>query len=109
MCGEAGLQYNVTIEESKAKRTLDQNRRLWSLYTHISHFAPQHMGGEWHDPETWHIYCKRRFLGIEPGPFGEPIPKSTTKLEIMKFSDYMNAIEEWARDQFDGFTFEYDE
>ena len=109
MRDEAGLQYSVRIEEVKAKRSLEQNSRLWALLTYISQFAPQHMGGEWHSPEVWNEYLARRFLGMVPGPFGEGVRKSTAKLKVMEFSDYMNAIEEWARDQFDGFNFEYED
>lgn len=106
---EAGLQYKVAIDEVKAARSLQQNARYWALLTHISQFAPQHMGGEWHAPDIWHEYLARRFLGMVPGPFGEGVRKSTAKLAILEFSDYMNAIEEWARDQFDGFSFDYQE
>ena len=103
------LQYVVTIEELKSRRTLEQNARYWALLTEISKQAPVHMGGEWHSPETWHIYCRRRFLGVEPGPFGEGVPKSTAKLGIGAFGDYMTEIEAWAMDRFHGFTFEYQE
>lgn len=103
------LQYVVTIEELKSRRTLEQNARYWALLTEISKQAPSHMGGEWHSPETWHMYCRRRFLGVEPGPFGEGVPKSTAKLGIGAFGDYMTEIEAWAVDTFSGFSFEYQE
>ena len=77
------------------------------MLTAISLFAPQHMGGEWHSVETWHFYCKRRFLGMVAGPFGVGVVRSTTALTVSEFSDLMNTIEEWARDQFAGFEFDY--
>lgn len=104
-----GIQYRVTIEELKPKRSLEQNARYWALLTEISKQAPSHMGGEWHSPDTWHMYCRRRFLGVEPGPFGEGVPKSTAKLGIGAFGDYMTEIEAWAVDTFAGFSFEYQE
>ena len=105
---EAGLQYSVRIDEVKAKRSLEQNARYWALLTYISQHAPQYQGGEWHSPKIWHEYLARCFIGMVPGPFGEGVRKSTTTLKVMEFSDYMNAIEEWARDRFAGFCFDYE-
>ena len=107
MRDEAGLQYSVRIDEVKSKRSLSQNRRYWALLTYISQHAPQYQGGVWYSPEIWHEELARRFLGMVPGPFGEGVRKSTAKLTIMEFSDYLNAIEEWARDTFAGFDFDY--
>jgi len=103
-----GIQYRVTIEEVKSKRSLEQNSRLWALYTAISKQAPAYMGGEYHSPETWHRYCQTRFLGMESGPYGTGVPKSTSKLKVGEFCDYMTQIEAWAIDQFSGFDFDYD-
>ena len=104
---EAGLQYAVRIDEVKAKRSIEQNRRYWMLLTYISQHAPQYAGGEWYSPDIWHEYLARRFLGMVPGPFGEGVRKSTTSLKVAEFSAYMDAIEEWARDHFAGFEFDY--
>ncbi|CAB4188118.1 Recombinase NinB [uncultured Caudovirales phage] len=104
----AGIQYRVTIEEVKSKRTLEQNARLWALYTEISKISPDYMGGEWHSPEVWHRYCQTRFLGMESGPFGTGVPKSTAKLKVAEFGDYMSQIEAWAQDQFPGWSFDYE-
>ena len=109
MRDEAGLQYSVRIDEVKAKRSLDQNSRMWALLTYISHHAPQYQGGEWYSPEIWHEELARRFLGMVPGPFGEGVRKSTAKLTIMEFSSYMEELEAWATDQFSGFVFYYGE
>lgn len=100
--------YRVTIEEAKTSRSLEQNSRYWALLTAISQQAPAYMGGEWHSPETWHHYCASRFLGMEAGPFGHGVAKSTRKLKVAEFCDYMTAIEAWAADQFEGFDFGYD-
>ena len=109
MRDEAGLQYAVKIDEIKAKRSLDQNSRYWALLTYISQHAPQYQDGRWYSPEIWHEELAGRFVGMVPGPFGEGVRKSTAKLAVMEFSDYMNAIEEWARDMFAGFNFDYAE
>jgi len=101
--------YRVTVDEIKPTRSLDQNARYWALLTAISQQAPSHMGGEWHSPEVWAEYCKRRFLGMESGPWGNGVPRSTRKLKIGEFADYMTEIESWAYDEFPGFDFEYRE
>ncbi len=103
------LMYRITIEEMKPKRSLEQNARYFALLTAISKQAPDYMGGEYHNHEVWHAYLAERFLGVEPGPFGTGIRKSTKSLRVSEFSQYMDEIEEWARDRFAGFTFDYEE
>ena len=99
------IQYRVSVEEAKPTRSLEQNSRYWALLTAISQQAPDHMGGQWYSPEVWHEYCKRRFLGVEPGPYDTGVPQSTTKLKIAEFADYMTEVEVWADEQFPGFDF----
>ena len=103
------IQYRVSIEEIKPTRSIEQNSFYWALLTAISKQAPSHMGGEWHSPEVWAEYCKRRFLGVERGPFGGGVPKSTRKLKVGEFADYLAEIESWAHEEFTGFDFEYRE
>ena len=103
-----GVAYLVTVEEMKSRRSLEQNARYWALLTAISQQAPSYMGGEWHHPGVWHRYCATRFLGMEAGPFGTGVPKSTSDLKVGEFGDYMTAIEAWACDQFPGWTFDYE-
>lgn len=104
-----GIQYRIAIEELRPRRSLEQNARYWALLTEISKQAPAYMGGVWHSPEVWHTYCASRFLGMEAGPWGHGVPKSTAKLRVGQFSEYMTQIEVWAGDQFPGFTFEYEQ
>lgn len=101
------IAYRVSIDEMKPKRSTEANARLWALYTAISQQAPQHMGGEYHAPDVWHVYLAGRFLGMVPGPFGTGVRKSTADLKVGEFSDYMTQIEAWAIDQFPGFDFEW--
>jgi hypothetical protein len=104
----AGIAYLVTVEEMKPKRTIEQNARYFAMITDISRIAPSYMGGEWHSPESWHEYCKRRFLGMEAGPFGEGVVRSTAKLKVGEFADFMTEVEAWGISQFPGWTFDYD-
>ena len=103
------IAYRVSIDEQKSKRSAEQNARLWALYTAISQQAPAHMGGEYHAPDVWHTYLAGRFLGMEPGPYGTGVRKSTARLTVGEFSDYMTQIEAWAAEQFEGFDFEWRE
>ena len=104
-----GVAYRITIQELKSTRSIEQNNFYWALMTAISQQAPSHMGGEYHAPEVWAEYCKRRFLGMTAGPFGEGVAKSTRELRIGEFSDYLTQIHAWAIDQFPGFNFDYEE
>lgn len=103
-----GVGYLVSIEEMKSKRTLDQNAYMWALLTAISQQAPAHMGGVYYSPHVWHKYCASRFLGVEPGPWGHGVPKSTANLKVGEFCDYLAQIEAWAVDEFAGWSFEYE-
>ena len=96
---EAGRDLKVTVERWKKSRTVDQNRRMWAILTQLSRCAPPHMDGQWYSPEIWHEYMKRRFLGVEPGPFGEVVPKSTAKLSTLEFSGYCDQIEAWCAEE----------
>lgn len=99
------ITYKVTVEELKSARSIEQNARYWALVTAISKAAPDYMGGEHHTPEVWHEYLARRFLGMDPGPFGEGVRKSTARLKVGEFAQYMTEVEVWASEQFDGFEF----
>ena len=101
--------YRVTVEELKPTRSVEANARLWALYTAISKAAPDYMGGEHHSPEVWHTYLAGRFLGMEPGPFGTGVRKSTARLKVGEFSDYMQEVEAFAVDQFPGFSFVWED
>jgi len=55
------------------------------------------------DPEVWHEYFKRRFLGaIEfhlPSGDNLIVPNSSSKLDEDAFSDFLSRVEEWGRDR----------
>lgn len=101
-----GRVWRVTIKQHVRRRSTKANARWWALMTAISQQAPPHMDGEWHDPEVWHDYLVRRFAGVEPGPFGEGIRKSTSKMDWEDFEALMHEAEAWAFDEFPGFRFD---
>jgi len=98
--------YRVSVEELKSTRSLEANSRYWALLTAISQQAPAHMHGVYYRPETWHEEFKRQFLGVELGPLGTPIAKSTAKLGVAGFGEYMQQVEAWAYTELTGFQFE---
>lgn len=104
-----GVQYRVRIEELKSKRSLAQNARMWALMTALSKQAPPHMDGVWYSPEVWYRHFEARFLGVEPGPFGAPVPKHASKLGVGAFCDWMTEVEAWVHEEFPGFEFNYED
>ena len=96
---DAGYPMKVTVERWKKKRSVDQNARMWAILNALSKSAPPYMDGQWYSPDVWHEYMKRRFLGVEPGPFGEPATKSTAKLSTVEFSGYCDQIEAWIAEE----------
>lgn len=97
---DIGWPVAVSVEPHKSTRSTEQNARYWVLLTVISQRAPEYMGGEYHAPDRWHEYFATRFLGMEAGPFGTGVRKSTTRLKVSEFGDYMTAIEAWAAHEF---------
>lgn len=82
------------------KRSNPQNARYWLLLHGIAgKLKPQ---GESYSAETWHVWCKSKFLGCEEVklPSGKTllIPNSTADLEIPEFADYMTKVEAWANE-----------
>ena len=93
---QAGKVLRVTVEIWRNPRTVDQNKRYWRILNLIAAAAPPHLDGQWYAPEVWHEHFKRKFLGVQPGPFGDVVPNTTTKLSTVEFSGYCDQIEAWA-------------
>ena len=79
-------------------RSNNANARLWLLYHKMSDkLKPQ---GNAYTAETWHEYCKSRFLGMDDVklPNGKVIhkAKSSADLSTEEFSEFMAAVESWA-------------
>lgn len=92
------LLYEVIVREVRAKRSIEQNARYWALLNDIADLVKDE-SGKLYSPETWHEYFKTKFIGKDVILVdGEPelIAKSTTKLTIMEFGDYMQEVEVWA-------------
>ena len=72
----------ITIRPYKAKRSYEQNRRLWSLYNQIAEQV--WLDGRRYEAAMWHEYFKQQFIGCDERvlPNGEiqKIGLSTTQL-----------------------------
>ena len=98
-----GMQLQATIEPFVKKRTIPQNKKMWSSM--IGDFADQgRMNGERYEAEDWHYFLKKNFLAGEyqegitlPGyvkwramPDGElKLVGSTTDLTTKGMSEYL--------------------
>jgi hypothetical protein len=85
-------RWKVIVYQESDKRSNEQNERLWGyLYTSIGN----HFG---YRPDEIHEMCKYKFLKREIVIEDEVIPvvKSTSKLTVQEFTDYMRNIETWA-------------
>ncbi len=56
-----------------------------------------------HAPETWHVYFKQRYIGVEeikmPNGHELRIPKSSADLDTAEFAEYMLKVELWAQER----------
>jgi len=88
---DPNTRWQVTVRPYKSKRSIDQNSRLWDLYTAIGRYI-----GE--DAERVHELMGWRFLREQATVNGETIwkIKSTTKLNTAEMVEYQDAIERWA-------------
>ena len=85
-------RYRVTVVEAKANRTLEQNLRLWELYTSIGN----HLGIE---KDKIHELMGFKFLRYQDVIAGFPVElvKSTTKLTTTEMTVYQHQVEIWAQ------------
>lgn len=92
----------ITIRPYKAKRSHEQNKRLWAIYGELADKA--WVNGRRYSAETWHEYCKGYFLGFElkAMPDGSELktPISTTRLSVAEMTEYQNNIQSWAANEF---------
>jgi hypothetical protein len=88
----------ITIERKTATRSTQANRLYWGVYVKA---LSDHTG---YSPDEIHEILKAKFLpkklAICDGN-GEVLDEyviggSTTKLDVIEFGDYLNAIHEWA-------------
>lgn len=83
--------WQVLIKARDSDRTLEQNARLWQLYTSVGNYLG-------YTAEEVHELMGYKFLLIEKNIGREKITKvlSTTKLEIKHMAEYQEKIEAWA-------------
>jgi len=82
----------LSLKAYKPTRSQEQNRRYWLIVGKVS----DHTG---HDPADLHEMFKAKFLGAEEKELnGEKITtvKSSAKLKVGEFRDYMERVEAWA-------------
>ena len=88
--------WECDLKPWKSTRSLEANARYWVILTEISEqLKPD---GREYSPETWHEYAKARFIGKDVVIVdGEPflIAKTSTKLKVAEFSDFMAQVEAW--------------
>lgn len=82
-------------------RSNPANARYWLLLHAIADKVRP--GGVSYSAETWHTYCKSRWLGCDdvrlPNGKTLTIPRSSASLDTAEFNDYMAAVEAWAGDR----------
>jgi hypothetical protein len=85
-------RWRVTVVEAKANRSLEQNERLWELYTSIGNY----LGIE---KDRIHELMGFKFLRYQTEIAGTPVEliKSTTKLTTSEMTEYQHQIEIWAQ------------
>ncbi len=86
----------VTVAQYKAKRSQEQNKRLWAILREIS--AQCWVDGKQYSPEAWAEYYKQMLIGYENGPKGCKVGISTATLNTAEFTEYMEKIEADAAD-----------
>lgn len=84
-----GPVQSVEVKEYKKNRSSSQNRLLWSWYNVFARETG-------YTPDELHEQFKVRLLGVEEKTVeGELLrqPKSTAKLNVQEFGEYLNKIE----------------
>ena len=84
--------WRVTVTDTKLNRSLEQNLRLWELYTSVGN----HLGVE---KDKIHELMGYKFLRFQTEIAGNPVEliKSTTKLTTSEMAAYQHEIEIWAQ------------
>lgn len=88
---QTGKKWQLTL--ARPKRTTLQNRRYWGKGV-LSQIATQAVvGGRQYEPEIWHEYFKRKFIGVQELPNGELIGDTSTTLTTAEFSAFCDQVE----------------
>lgn len=95
---DAGKPLAITVAEHRAKRSGEQNKRLWALLNEIAEQAM--LDGKHYSAEAWHEHFKRTLIGVDELPGGGSVGISTTTLNVEEFGAYMTRIEAYAAQNF---------
>lgn len=90
--------WKVIIAEHLNNRSIEQNDRMWAILTEVAEQVADETG-KYYSPETWHSYMKAKFLGKDTIVIDgsvELVERSSKKLKVKAFADYMTQIEAWA-------------
>ncbi len=80
----------VSVDAYQAKRSGEQNRRLWALLTDIAEQAV--IDGARFSKEAWFEHFKSEYAPKQEGPRGL-VAVSTTQMNKQQFADFMTRIE----------------
>lgn len=88
---ESDGNWQVLIKERNSDRSIEQNARLWELYTSVGNYLG-------YTAEEVHELMGYKFLLIEKYVGREKITRiqSTTKLSVRDMAAYQEKIEAWA-------------
>ena len=88
---DEGTNYQVLIKIRDSDRSVEQNARLWELYTSVGNYLG-------YPAQDVHDLMGYKFLLIEKNVGREKITKvqSTTKLSVKDMAAYQEKIEAWA-------------
>lgn len=96
---KAGKPLVVSIDEFRAKRSSEQNRKLHAILNDIAEQAV--VNGRTYDAEVWKEQIRRRFIGTEEldMPDGSRIERgiSTTTLGVGEFANLIEIVQAWAQ------------
>lgn len=83
--------WQVLIKERNSDRSVEQNARLWDLYSSVGNYLG-------YTAEEMHDLMGYKFLLIEKNIGREKVTKvlSTTKLNVKDMQQYQEKIEAWA-------------
>lgn len=85
-------KWDIEVRKLRDKRTTEQNRLLWAIYTAIA----EETG---HTTEEIHEAAKALFLQPEVLKIGKrevTVSGSTTKRDVAEFGEYIERVQAWA-------------
>lgn len=85
----------INVQNLRAQRSVSQNSLYWVWLTEIS--QQMEVEGERLSKEDWHDLCRMKWIGVKVIKLaGKEYPrplKSTTKLKVGEFAEYLTKIE----------------